>query len=114
MILIIDSIMYTLQHFQFNIKTKKLSLIHKNIHEKCHDDHVTELNMNDLKINDYIDVKDHKGDWYLAKILDIKDKVYYNDNSNDINNNIKHVKSMKILIHYIILNGLQSMMIGYK
>ena len=98
-----DAMINSRQHFEFNIKTKKLSLIHKNIHDKWNN-HIPKLKMDDLKIGDYIDVKDIMGDWYLSKILDIKDKVYYNynynSNSDDDDNCDKHVKAMKILVHY--------------
>ena len=100
----------SLANFQFDVKSKKLSLIHKNIHIKC-DDHVTKLRsdhlLDNLKIGDYIDVRESEGYWYLAKILDIKDKVYYDNNNDDEDNDDdhdkrdkKHVKSMKLFIHY--------------
>ena len=95
-----DAMRHSLKQFEFNIKTKKLSLVHHNIHQKWnHQDR--KLKIDDLKIGDYVDVRDDLDHWYLAKILDIKDKVYYTSNNNNNNDFAKHVRSMKILIHYL-------------
>ena len=86
-------------HYQFNIKTKKLKLIHKNIHSQ-YIDHIRYskvLNFfENLKVGDWIDARDKWGRWWLAQILDIKDKQFdnYNNNSNN------KIKSMSIKIRY--------------
>ena len=100
----------SLKNFQFDINTKKLSLIHENIHLKSganHDDDVRKLKLNDLKIGDYIDVKSSAYNcWYLAKIDNVTDKKYYNceyDNNNSSNDNsetdLNLIESMKISVH---------------
>ena len=81
----------SITNFQYDIKTKKTSLVHKNIHLKSIDHVAKILKLDELKIGDYIDVKDKLGKWYLAKILEIKDKQL--DNS--------ECCSMQIFVHFV-------------
>ena len=92
-----------LTNFQFDIRTKKLSLMHKNIHLKTVSDHDdgTQLKLGDLKIGDYIDFKQTVNNWKLAKVRSIANKIYNdNDNGNDCN----MCCSMKILVRYVDRN----------
>ena len=114
----------SLNHFEYDVETKELSLLHKNIHLQNNNiNHVRKFQfkiqhlLDNLKIGDLIDVKDNFGDWYLAKVLKIKDEQYYNrdNNCNDNCNNGDIVttmmseskspnlviKSMMIFVHYI-------------
>ena len=68
----------SLRHFQFDTKTKRLSLIHKSIHLKssvhANDANVKKLKLDDLKTGDCVDVKSDAGTyWFLARVEDIKD-----------------------------------------
>ena len=98
----------SVQHYQYNIDTKQVSIVHKNIHSKS-TSHITNSQMqylfDNLKCGDYIDVKDNQAGWYLAKILDIKNKQYYSGNSRynynyDGNDYKSKLRSMDIFIHY--------------
>ena len=91
-----DEELESVRNFQFDIKTKKLSLIHKNIHLKSgvQNSVIKRLKLDNLKIGDYIDVKDEFSDWYLAKICDIKDMKFYNYSS-------CKCRSMSIFVHYV-------------
>ena len=96
----------SLANFQFDIKTKKFSLLHKNIHLKTVTirDAATQLKLGDLKIGDYIDVKHTStNNWTLAKVCDIKDKIY-NDNDTDNDNDRNMYCSVKIFVHYVERN----------
>ena len=96
----------TLLNVQFDIKTKKLSLIHKNIHLKSVD---RKLKLDNLKIGDCIDVQNNLGNWVLAQIVKIKNKKYCQCNEKDIDigldkeniYNNKVVCSMHIYVHYV-------------
>ena len=57
------STIHSLKNFQFDIKTKKLSLSHKNIHHRWDND-VARLTLGDLKVKGYIDVRDGMGNWH--------------------------------------------------
>ena len=97
------------RHYEFNIKTRKLKLIHKNIHLEKYGDssnynvrHSKMLNLfNNLEIGDWIDARDKDNKFYLAQILDIKDKKYVtHDQLQGNHDHGSNLKSMKIKIHY--------------
>ena len=97
-------------HYEFDITTHKLTLIHKNIHiaigEKNRATRSKLLHfVENLEIGDWVDVQDSMKTFYLAKILDIKDKKFAigddNYNMNDDDELVPgKVRSMKIRIHY--------------
>ena len=103
----------SLNHFEYDIETKELSLLHKNIHLQNNDiNHVAKFEfkmqhlLDNLKVGDLIDVKDSYGVWYLAKVLKIKDEKYYirantSDNDNTLTIRIQELKSMMIFVHYM-------------
>ena len=109
----------SLANFQFNIKTKEFCVIHNNIHVPQSVDHVAKFKiehlLDNLKIDDYIDVKDHTGRWYLAKVLNIRNVEFYSDkamvdnmNKNANGSKVAHadkgdliIKSMGIFVHYV-------------
>ena len=93
-------------HYEFEIKTHKLKLVHDNIHvsigEKNRVTRSKVLNLFDnLAIGDWVDVKDSLNNFYLAIIVDIKDKKFAIDAVDDVALNKKKVKSMKIKVLYI-------------
>ena len=104
-----------LKHFQFNIKTKKLSLVHNNVHIQSVDHVVTQSQclLDNLKIGDCVDTKYGnlvRTPWFLGQVLDIKDKKYYDNVNGKMDVEEQHrkcsVKSMSILVHYpkLLLN----------
>ena len=99
-------------HYEFDIKTHKLSLIHKNLHIKAGAKNgVTRSKVFDfvenLEIGDWVDIKDSRSTFYLAKILGIEDKKYFaicDDNDNDVDDEMGDIsgklRSMSIKVHY--------------
>ena len=95
-------------HHEFDIITRKVKLVDANIHSKYIDpNRVTyEKILNcfeNLSIGHVIDVRDTvSGKFYLAKIVDIKNKEFeYNDHEDNHDGSTKTVvKSMKIKVHY--------------
>ena len=100
------------RHYEFDLIKRELKLIHDNIHSK-YIDHITYNKVlklfENLKIGDFIDARTSSGDFFLAQIMDIKDKKFVN--VDDININSKKLKneklqekkieSMKIKVHYV-------------
>ena len=90
---------YTLNHHEFDTITRKFKLIDENVDSKYTDpNRVTYKKIlncfNNLSIGDVIDVRETATrKFYLAQIVEIKDKEYDNINCGD-------VKSMKIKVHY--------------
>ena len=110
-----------LKHYQFDLLTRKLSLVHDNIHSSSVS-HVTQLKIENviknLKVKDWIDIKDDKyNKFYLAQILHIN---YALGSENEINENedIFHgskiapipnrsdLESRKIIMAYVKYYGL--------
>ena len=82
------------KHYEFNIKTRKLKAVVDSIHSR-YIDNVTWSKVvkffENLKIGDCIDARDSYTVFYLAQVLDIKDKIF------DKNNRLE---SMKVKVHY--------------
>ena len=115
----------TLNHHEFDIITRKIKLVDENICKKYNDPNRVTFDkilncFENLTVGDVIDARDSlSGKFYLAKIVDIKDKEYGENDCKDINNDdnincksniaidsetklskLGGINSMKIRVHY--------------